>query len=70
MAARERPGRFPVAVIGPGALGSLFAARLSKVVPVALIGRQFSVLPQADWVIVLVKAYDTAAAVRSAPDVS
>jgi 2-dehydropantoate 2-reductase len=63
---RERPGRFPVAIIGPGALGSLFAARLSKVVPVALIGRQYGVLPEADWVIVLVKAYDTPAALRTA----
>jgi 2-dehydropantoate 2-reductase len=63
---RERRRRFPVAVIGPGALGSLFAARLSKVVPVALIGREFRVLPEADWVIVLVKGYDTAAAVRTA----
>jgi 2-dehydropantoate 2-reductase len=63
---RERPRRFPVAVIGPGALGSLFAARLSKVVPVALIGREFRGLPEADWVIVLVKAYDTAAALRTA----
>ena len=66
MASRERPGRFPVAVIGPGALGSLFAARLSRVVPVAVIGREFSALPEADWVIVLVKAYDTAAAIRTA----
>jgi len=63
---RERPGRYPVAVIGPGALGSLFAARLSKVVPVALVGREYGVLPEADWVIVLVKAYDTPAALRTA----
>jgi len=63
---RERPGRYPVAVVGPGALGSLFAARLSKVVPVALIGREYGVLPEADWVIVLVKAYDTAGALRTA----
>jgi len=63
---RERPGRYPVAVVGPGALGSLFAARLSKVIPVALIGREYGVLPEADWVIVLVKAYDTAAALRTA----
>jgi 2-dehydropantoate 2-reductase len=62
----ERRRRFPVAVIGPGALGSLFAARLSKVVPVALIGREYGVLPEADWVIVLVKAYDTVAALRTA----
>jgi 2-dehydropantoate 2-reductase len=64
--ASERRSRFPIAVIGPGALGSLFAARLSKVVPVALIGREFRVLPEADWVIVLVKAYDTSAALRTA----
>jgi len=63
---RERPGRYPVAVVGPGALGSLFAARLSKVVPVALIAREYGVLPEADWVIVLVKAYDTAGALRTA----
>ena len=66
MSSRERLRRFPVAVIGPGALGSLFAARLSKVVPVAVIGREFEALPEADWVIVLVKAYDTAGAVRTA----
>ena len=66
MVPRERPGRYPVAVVGPGALGSLFAARLSKVIPVALIGREYGVLPEADWVIVLVKAYDTAAALRTA----
>ena len=66
MASRERPRRFPVAVIGPGALGSLFAARLSRVVPVAVIGREFAALPEADWIIVLVKAYDTADAVSTA----
>jgi len=66
VSSRERPRRFPVAVIGPGALGSLFAARLSKVLPVALIGREFDALAEADWVIVLVKAYDTAGAVRTA----
>jgi 2-dehydropantoate 2-reductase len=55
-----------VAVIGPGALGTLFASRLSKVVPTALVGRDTKTLPQADWVIVLVKGYDTAAALRSA----
>jgi 2-dehydropantoate 2-reductase len=53
-------------VIGPGALGTFFAARLSKVVPTALIGRHFPNKIEAEWVIVLVKAYDTAAALRSA----
>ena len=62
----ERPGRFPVAVIGPGALGSFFAARLSKVIPTAVIGRHTARVPHADWVIVLVKAYDTPAALRTA----
>jgi 2-dehydropantoate 2-reductase len=66
MAPRERPERFPVAIIGPGALGSFFASRLSKVVATALIGRNVVEVPQADWVIVLVKAYDTAAALRTA----
>lgn len=58
--------RYPVAIVGPGALGRFFHARLSKVVPAALIGRDTTPLPRADWVIVLVKAYDTAAALRSA----
>src|SRR5438105_10182289 len=58
--------RFTVAVVGAGALGTLFASRLSRVVPTAVIGRDTRQLPQADWVIVLVKGYDTAAAVRSA----
>ena len=66
MAAGERRSRFPIAVIGPGALGSFFAARLSKVIPTALVGRHPAEVPQADWVIVLVKAYDTPAAVRTA----
>jgi 2-dehydropantoate 2-reductase len=66
MAPRERAERFPVAVIGPGALGSFFAGRLSKIIPTALIGRHPGRLPQAEWVIVLVKAYDTAAALRTA----
>jgi 2-dehydropantoate 2-reductase len=66
MAPRERPGRFPVAVIGPGALGSLFSERLSKVIRTAVIGRDTVEVPHADWVIVLVKAYDTAAALRTA----
>jgi 2-dehydropantoate 2-reductase len=64
--ARREPGRFPVAVIGPGALGTLFARRLSRVVPTAVIGRHTAPVPQADWVIVLVKAYDTPAALRVA----
>jgi 2-dehydropantoate 2-reductase len=55
-----------VAVIGPGALGTLFASRLSKVVPTAVIGRHTKQVPQADWVIILVKAYDTAPALRTA----
>jgi 2-dehydropantoate 2-reductase len=63
MARRER---FSVAVVGPGALGSFFAQRLSKTVPTAVIGRASSNIPEADWVIVLVKAYDTAAAARVA----
>jgi len=63
---RERAERFPVAVIGPGALGSFFAARLSKVVRTALVGRHTVDVPHADWVIVLVKAYDTRAALRTA----
>lgn len=63
---RERAERFPVAVIGPGALGSFFAARLSKVVRTAVIGRDTVDVPHADWVIVLVKAYDTPAALRTA----
>ena len=53
-------------MIGPGALGSLFAGRLSKVVPTAVIGRGSTRWPEADWVIVLVKAYDTDAALRVA----
>jgi 2-dehydropantoate 2-reductase len=53
-------------VIGPGALGTLFARRLSRLVPTAVVGRHTKKLPEADWVIILVKAYDTAAAVRSA----
>ena len=66
MAPRGAAQRFPVAIIGPGALGSFFARRLSRVVPTALIGRRTKALPQADWVIVLVKAYDTEAAVQTA----
>jgi 2-dehydropantoate 2-reductase len=66
MPRREEAARVPVAVIGPGALGTVFARRLAKVVPTALVGRDAGVLPEADWVIVLVKAYDTAAALRTA----
>lgn len=61
-----RRSRFPVAVIGAGALGTLFFKKLSRVVPTALIGRNTKPVPEADWVIVLVKAYDTAAAVKTA----
>jgi 2-dehydropantoate 2-reductase len=63
---RGRRRRFPVAVIGPGALGSLFAARLSRVIPTFVVGRDTVDVPQADWVIVLVKAYDTPAALHTA----
>jgi 2-dehydropantoate 2-reductase len=66
MAPRKRAERFPVAIVGPGALGTFFASRLSKVVATALIGRDAVELPHADWVIVLVKAYDTPAALRTA----
>jgi 2-dehydropantoate 2-reductase len=66
MARRERGRRVPVAIVGPGALGSFFALRLSKVVPVEAVGRGFQGGIEADWVIILVKAYDTAAALRSA----
>lgn len=83
-------GRYPVAVIGPGALGLFFASRLARVVPTAVIARNagraaalrkgvrigrrryrpeaFSPesLPQADWIIVLVKGPQTRAAARIA----
>lgn len=89
-AACAASGRFPLALIGPGALGLHFAARLEGVVPIALIardeaaaarlragvevdGRRFrpqafgpEQAPEADWVIVLVKAGDTAAAAATA----
>jgi 2-dehydropantoate 2-reductase len=61
-----RRARFPVAIVGAGALGTLFHSRLSKVVPAALIGRTTTDIPEADWVIILVKAYDTAAALKTA----
>jgi 2-dehydropantoate 2-reductase len=86
MAARPR---FPVAVIGPGALGLLYASRLSQVVPTALIARSASRaralravrvgarryrpavfgpdnLPLAELAIILVKGYDTPAALSLA----
>jgi len=82
--------RFRFAVIGPGALGLLYASRLTAVAPTAVIarsraraaslragvrvqGRKYRPeafgpdrIPQADWVIVLVKAQDTAQAARVA----
>jgi 2-dehydropantoate 2-reductase len=88
MAAEKR--RFSVAVIGPGALGLLYASRLAAFVDVALIAKDAaraselckgvvvdkkrfrpetfhpSHLPEADWVLVLVKAHQTAAAARIA----
>ena len=80
------PERYPLAIIGAGALGLHFAARLAEVMPVAVIARNHEraarlrsgvmigdrvfkadafaadAPPPADWVIVLVKAGDTAAA--------
>lgn len=80
------PDRYPLAIIGAGALGLHFAARLAEVMPVAVIARDderaarlkagvtvgdrvfkadafaADAPPPADWVIVLVKAGDTAAA--------
>ena len=61
-----RSTRFPVAIVGAGALGTLFFRKLSRICPTALVGRRATTIPQADWVIVLVKAYDTAAAVKTA----
>ena len=82
--------RYPLAIVGAGALGLNFAARLAAVGPVALIARSEAraaelragvqvgdaifrpqafgpdSLPAADWVIVLVKTYDTAAAAHTA----
>jgi 2-dehydropantoate 2-reductase len=55
-----------VAIVGAGALGTFFFSRLSKVIPVVLIGRGTTRIPEADWVIILVKAYDTAAALKTA----
>jgi len=82
--------RLPLAIVGAGALGLNFAARLARRGPVAVIARNAQraaelragvrvgpllyradawspeALPAADWVIVLVKATDTAAAARLA----
>lgn len=83
-------GHFPLAIIGAGALGLHFAARLAPRMPVALIARDTEraaalragvkvgeavfqpeafaadAPPAADWVIVLVKAGDTASAAEIA----
>lgn len=83
-------GRYPLAIVGAGALGLSFAARLAALGPVAVVARSAAqaaalrqgvtvggglflpdafgpeALPAADWVIVLVKTGDTAAAVQSA----
>lgn len=85
-----RPGRYPLAIVGAGALGLHFAAGLAAVSPVALVARNASradalragvqvgsrrfvpevfapdALPEADWVILLVKTGDTAEATRTA----
>lgn len=82
--------RHALAIIGAGALGLSFAARLARGGPVAVIARNAAraqalrtgvtvgeslfcaeayaaqAAPQADWVIVLVKAGDTVAAARTA----
>ncbi|WP_374266255.1 ketopantoate reductase family protein [Zoogloea sp.] len=82
--------RYPLAIVGAGALGLHFAARLAGLGPVAVVARDAGraaalragvmvgdavfhpeafgpdALPGADWVIVLVKAGDTAAAGRVA----
>ncbi len=84
------PARYPVAIIGAGALGLSFAARIARTLRVAVVARDRAAAarlrqgvrvgdtlfqpeawapeeaPQADWVIVLVKTGDTAAAARSA----
>ena len=84
------PGRYPLAIVGAGALGLHFAAGLAAVGPVALVARNAAradalragvqvgsrlfvpevfapdALPQADWVILLVKTGDTAEAARTA----
>lgn len=82
---RPRP-RYPLAILGAGALGLHFAARLARVGPVAVIARSGErarvlaagvevggsmfrpeafgpeQLPEADWLIVLVKGPETLAA--------
>jgi len=89
-AAPSPAARYPIAIIGPGALGLHFAARLAAVGPVAVVARDeaasarlragvhvgeasffadahpAAAAPAADWVIVLVKAADTAAAACTA----
>lgn len=89
-AASSPRASYPIAIIGPGALGLHFAVRLAALGPVALIARDeaasarlragvqvgearffadahpAAAAPAADWVIVLVKAADTAAAARTA----
>ncbi|MBT9496411.1 MAG: 2-dehydropantoate 2-reductase [Zoogloea sp.] len=86
----SRPARYPLAIIGAGALGLHFAARLAARGPVAVVARSAvraaalragvrvgnadfqpdafgpDRLPEADWVIILVKAGDTADAARTA----
>ena len=82
--------RYPLAIIGAGALGLHFASRLSACGPLAVVARSEAraavlragvqvgeagfrpdafgpdALPEADWVIILVKAGDTADAARTA----
>ena len=84
------PGRYPLAIVGAGALGLHFAAGLAAAGPVALVARNAAradalragvqvgsrrfvpevfapeALPEADWVILLVKTGDTAEAARTA----
>lgn len=86
--------RHPVAIIGPGALGLVFAERLSRHSRIALVARDEArarelrsgvsvdgaafvpdafaaeAAPQADWVLVLVKAPDTRAAATIASRMS
>ncbi len=92
MATKE--GRYPIAVVGAGALGRLFAAGLARVGPVVLVARNAEraaalmagytwvtpegarrvrlpvahpgALPEADWVVLVVKGPDTPAAARLA----
>jgi len=88
MAASGR--RYPLAIIGPGALGLAFASRFARHFPTAVIARSEAraralragvrvgrkifrpeafgprAVPQADWVIVLVKTHQTKAALRVA----